>query len=425
MFIDEVEIKVKAGNGGKGVISFRREKYVSKGGPDGGSGGKGGDIYLVADEDLSSLSQFQFHKFFKAGDGFNGEGKNKTGKSGENLYLHVPIGTLVYEKLASEKQYRFVVDLYSNGISSLIAKGGKGGRGNAFFTTSISQSPRIAEDGEEGEEKYLYLELKLIADVGIVGLPNTGKSTLLSSISNAKPKIGDYAFTTLYPVIGRVKYSLREDFTVADLPGIIKGAGEGKGLGFKFLRHIERCRMLLFLVDLSLQSYEVKNLLDTILSELKNYNEKLVEKSVIVCGNKIDLPQAKENIEYAKKYFEEAGFKYFFISGKTKEGIDEVLKYISLSLKNIPLSEPFIREKDTLYTLKQAIIRVEKVSEHNFKVHFKELERIVNATDLSYTESRKYLFKLFKKYNVDEVLKLHNVAEGDIVEVGEKKFEWL
>lgn len=423
MFIDEIEIKVKAGKGGKGVISFRREKYLPKGGPDGGSGGKGGDVYLIADNNLSSLSQFQYHKFFKAEDGFSGESNNKTGKSGKDLYINVPTGTLIYEKVANK--YQFVIDLSSGGASTLIAKGGRGGRGNASFTTSTLKTPRIAETGEEGEEKTLYLELKLIADVGIVGLPNAGKSTFLRSISNAKPKIGDFAFTTLYPVVGTVEYSPLIHFTVADLPGIIKKACKGKGLGFKFLRHIERCRMLLFLIDLSLESSEVKSSLDTIISELKEYDAELVKRSAIICGNKIDTSSAKENIEVAKKYFEETNYRYFFVSGKTKEGLSLVLDYIAKELENIPIPEPFIKSREVLYTLKPDNISVEKISEHIFKLHFSELERIVNATDLSYTDSKKYLYKLFKKYNVDEILKLHNVSQGDIVEIGEKRFEWL
>lgn len=423
MFIDEVEIKVKAGRGGKGVISFRREKYVPKGGPDGGCGGKGGDVYLIANSNISSLSQFQFHKYFKAEDGSIGESSNKTGKSGKSIYIDVPVGTLVYEKV--DDSYQFVTDLSTEGAFSLIAKGGKGGRGNALFATSVSQAPRIAEEGAEGEEKSLYLELKLIADVGIVGLPNAGKSTLLRSISNAKPKIGDYPFTTLYPTIGIVEYSPQVKFTVADLPGIIKGASKGKGLGYKFLRHIERCKMLVFLIDLSLSGEDIIDSLETIITELKDYNEHLIKRKIIICGNKIDMLSNDENINVARNYFEEKGYKYFFISGKTKEGVREVLDYIAKEIKDITAPMPLIKEREVLYTLKSDDIKVEKLSEHYFKLHFEELERIVNATDLSYTDSKKYLLKLFKKYNIDEILKLHNVAEGDIVEIGDKRFEWI
>jgi GTP-binding protein len=423
MFIDEIEIKVKAGNGGRGVISFRREKYVPKGGPDGGSGGKGGDVYLVATENQSSLEQFRFHKFFKAEDGLSGEGNNKTGRSGSDLYIYVPRGTLVYEKVGDK--LNFIADLSYNGAFSLIAKGGRGGRGNAFFATSTSQAPRIAESGEEGEEKTLYLELKLIADVGIVGLPNAGKSTLLSKISNAKPKIGDYAFTTLYPFVGTVNYSISEHFTVADLPGIIEGAGCGKGLGFKFLRHIERCKMLLFLLDLSVAKEDLEYSLNTLFSELKNYNKELLNKKALICGNKIDLNEAKGNIEFAKTLFEKTKLRYFFISGESREGISELLQYLANELKTITSPSPFIKERETLYTLGVEKVSLEKISESTFKIYCKPLERIVNATDLSYSNSKKYLLKLFKKYNIDELLRLNNVSEGDIVEIGEKRFEWL
>ncbi|HOJ16422.1 MAG TPA: GTPase ObgE [Caldisericia bacterium] len=423
MFIDEIEIKVKAGRGGKGVISFRREKYVPKGGPDGGCGGNGGDVYLIANSNISSLSHFKYNRFFKAEDGSSGESNNKTGKSGKNIYIDVPVGTLVYEKV--ENKYQFITDLSVVGAFSLIAKGGIGGRGNALFATSVSQAPRIAEEGSEGEEKSLYLELKLIADVGIVGLPNAGKSTLLSNISNAKPKIGDYPFTTLYPTIGIVEYSPQIQFTVADLPGIIKGASKGKGLGYKFLRHIERCKMLVFLVDLSLTSEDLINSLETIMNELKDYNEELIKREIIICGNKIDILDSDENIKVAKKYFEEKGYKYFFISGKTKEGVKEVLDYIAKEIKDIPAPVPLIKEGEVLYTLKSNDIKVERLSDHYYKLHFEELERIVNATDLSYPDSKKYLLKLFKKYNIDEILKVHNISEGDIVEIGDKRFEWI
>lgn len=423
MFIDEVEIKVKAGRGGKGVISFRWEKYISKGGPDGGCGGKGGDVYLRANSNISSLSQFQFHKYFKAEDGSSGESNNKTGKSGKSIYIDVPVGTLIYEKI--DDSYEFITDLSTDESFSLIAKGGMGGRGNALFVTSVSQTPRIAEDGADGEEKSLYLELKLIADVGIVGLPNAGKSTLLSNISNAKPKIGDYPFTTLYPTVGIVEYSTQVQFTVADLPGIIKGASKGKGLGYKFLRHIERCKMLIILIDLTLPIEDLIDSLETIIAELKDYNEELIKRNIAICGNKIDMLNNNENIDVAKKYLEEKGYKYFFISGKTKEGVRELLDYIAKEIKDAPVPLPLIKGREVLYTLKSNDIQLEKISEHYFKLHFEELERIVNATDLSYTDSKKYLLKLFKKYNVDEILKTNNVSEGDIVEIGDKRFEWV
>jgi GTPase len=423
MFIDEIEIIAIGGKGGSGVIGFRREKFIPKGGPDGGCGGKGGDVLLISNENVSSLSDFQFTRIFRAENGGSGEGNNKSGKSGEDIIINVPVGTIVYEVIDDKKM--FVSDLNNHGDSTLIAKGGTGGKGNSSFANSKNQTPRIAEKGSLGEEKHIYLELKIIADVGIVGFPNAGKSTLLNSVSKAKPKIGDYQFTTLYPSVGIIDYSPKERFSIADLPGIIQGASVGKGLGYKFLRHIERCRILLYLLDMDSEDpKDIINSFETLLSELERFDQKMLDKPSLICGNKIDLERAKKNIKPIEKYLKNKKYKYFFISGINKEGISEVLDYINNELKNIPKTE-FKIEKEVIYSLVDQNIAVSKISDKVYLLKFDKIERIVEATDLSYPGSIKYLLKLFKKYNIDEILKLNGIKEGDVVEIGGKRFEWV
>ena len=423
MFVDEIEIIVIGGKGGNGVIAFRREKYIPKGGPDGGSGGKGGDVLLLSNENISSLSDFQLKRIFRASNGGNGEGSNKTGRSGDDLSVFVPVGTLVYE--ISEDKKTLVADLDKHNDSFLIAKGGHGGKGNASFADSKNQTPRIAEKGSPGEEKHIYLELKIIADVGIVGFPNAGKSTLLNSISNAKPKIGDYAFTTLYPTVGIIDYSSRDRFSIADLPGLIQGASDGKGLGIRFLKHIERCRILLFLSDMDTDKYtEIIENFEILLNEIKRYNPKILDKPLLFCGNKVDIERAKNNIDKLDKYFSEKNIKHFFISGATKTGLEEVLSYINIELKNIPKIE-FKIQKEVIYTLKDRNIVVTKIANNLYRLKFDKIERIVQASDLSYPGSIKYLLKLFTRYNIDEIMKINGIKEGDVVEIGGKRFEWV
>jgi GTP-binding protein len=294
MFIDYAKILVRSGKGGDGLVAFRREKYVPKGGPAGGNGGDGGNVYIVADKNVNTLLDFKYKKIFVAGNGERGGSSLKDGKSGEDVYIRVPVGTVV--KLEGNDEVLF--DLTYDGQTEVLAKGGRGGRGNANFATSTRQAPRFAEPGKPGEEKKLILELKLIADVGLVGFPNAGKSTLISRISAAKPKIADYPFTTLEPVLGIVNYKDYNSFTVADIPGIIEGAHKGKGLGIQFLRHIERTRILLFLIDITSSDY--KKDFKTLYNELKFYSPKLVEKKILVSLSKADL-LTDDEIEKVKK----------------------------------------------------------------------------------------------------------------------------
>jgi GTP-binding protein len=325
-FVDEVEIFVKAGKGGDGCVAFRREKFVPKGGPWGGDGGKGGDVILRAVRNKKTLIDFYFKKHFFAENGGNGSSNNKKGKDGEDLILEVPCGTIVKEIKNGEE--KVIADLVNEGDNVIVAKGGKGGLGNTHFKSPTNQAPRIATKGEKGEEKIIKLELKLIADVGIIGYPNSGKSTLLSKISKARPKIADYPFTTIEPNLGVVDLGDFRSFVVADIPGLIEGASKGKGLGIKFLKHIERTKILVHLIDMS--ENDIINRYENLRNELKNYSSKLIEKKEIVVGNKIDLEESKKNLEKAKGYFKDI----IFISALKGNGIKDLLERIWKELKN-------------------------------------------------------------------------------------------
>ncbi len=337
MFVDLAKIYVKAGDGGNGCVAFRREKFVPFGGPAGGNGGKGGDVILVADGKLQTLMDFKYKKHYKAKRGQHGSGGNKFGKSAEDLVLRVPIGTIVKDAETGE----VIADLTKDGEKVIIAKGGKGGKGNSAFKSPTNQAPTEAEEGEKGEEKWIILELKLLADIGIIGFPNAGKSTLISTISHAKPKIADYPFTTLSPVLGVIQFDIGESVVIADIPGLIEGASEGQGLGHEFLRHIERTKALIHVIDVSdFREREPIEAFESINKELENYSPELLDKKQIVVGNKIDMLSDKNKIEELKEKFKEKGYKFIPISLITKEGVDELLneiREVSKSLKEEPI----------------------------------------------------------------------------------------
>ncbi len=322
MFIDEAEIEIKAGNGGDGAVTFRREKYVPKGGPSGGNGGKGGDVIVQAFSNLNTLLDFKYKRKYFAGDGAIGGNSLKDGKNGGDILIKVPVGTIIKD-CESEK---VIADLNENGKQVIIAKGGKGGKGNSNFATSTNQAPRYAEKGKKGESKKIILELKLIADVGIVGFPNAGKSTLISVISAAKPKIADYPFTTLEPNLGIVYYKDYQSFTVADIPGIIEGAHEGKGLGLKFLRHIERTKVLLFLIDITSENIEKDY--KVLLNELKQYSSKLAERPKLLALSKFDLIEEKMAEKILKRKFFRDNEPVILISAVKNQGIHDLLNEI-------------------------------------------------------------------------------------------------
>jgi GTP-binding protein len=354
MFVDEVDIHVLAGSGGNGCLSFRREKYVPRGGPDGGDGGAGGSVFIVATPTKNTLVDFRYHPEFKARRGQHGQGSNRTGQTSDDLEIAVPIGTLVYEiasgtepdweselpahresrgpepgDAASEPKLRLLADLAHEGQRVLVAKGGRGGRGNARFVSSTNRAPRRTEPGEAGEERFLRLQLKLLADVGLVGFPNAGKSTLISRISAARPKIADYPFTTLIPNLGVVTMSDDRSFVVADVPGLIKGAHAGHGLGDRFLRHIERTKVLVHLVDVSSASgRDPVEDLDTIDEELRLFSEAVAAKPQIVAANKIDALDDPSAVERLERHVHRSKRPFFRISGVTGEGLDALLEAV-------------------------------------------------------------------------------------------------
>src|SRR5262247_524226 len=325
MFVDEVDIHVIAGSGGNGCLSFRREKFVPRGGPDGGDGGGGGSLYVAAIATKNTLVDFRYHPEFKARRGQHGKGSNQTGQTGEDLEITVPIGTLVFEK--DDEGRRLLADLAEEGQRVLIAKGGRGGRGNARFVSSTNRAPRRIEPGEEGEEKQLRLQLKLIADVGLIGFPNAGKSTLISRVSAARPKIADYPFTTLVPNLGVVTLSDDRSFVVADVPGLIKGAHEGHGLGHQFLRHIERTKVLVHLVDVSGASGRnpVQDF-DTILDELRLFDPKVASKPMIVAASKMDAVDDPSRVDALERHVRDRGLPFFRISAVAGTGLDALLE---------------------------------------------------------------------------------------------------
>jgi len=327
MFVDEVDVHVAAGNGGRGCLAFRREKYVPRGGPSGGDGGHGGSVYVVASPHVNTLINYRFHPEFDAERGDHGQGSNRTGHSGADLELAVPIGTLVYEKTGGDPPLQLLADLSHEGDRVLVAKGGRGGLGNARFATSTNRAPRKVQPGEEGEEKLLRFELKLLADVGLVGFPNAGKSTLISRISAARPKIADYPFTTLTPNLGVVGLSGDRSFIVADVPGLIEGAHRGQGLGHQFLRHLERTKVLVHLVDISNASgRDPVDDLNTVRRELELYQPALAARPQIIAANKTDAADDPERIEALRRRAGELDLPFYRVSGVSGEGVPDLLE---------------------------------------------------------------------------------------------------
>jgi len=332
-FVDEVRIHVKAGDGGNGCISFRRERYIPRGGPNGGDGGKGGDVVLQADAQLSTLLDLKYPQPFRAPKGVHGKGKDQTGRNGEDRIIRVPVGTLVLDDPSKE----VLQDLLFDGQRFIAAEGGRGGRGNARFATPTLRAPRKAEKGGKGQERWLQLELKLLADVGLIGYPNVGKSTLLSKISSARPKIADYPFTTLVPNLGVVIREEHRPFVVADIPGLIEGASQGAGLGLTFLRHVERTRLLIHLLDISegpsrnpVRDFHALN------HELNAHHPSFHEKIQIIALNKMDIASVQERAKGVESEFERMGHRLYRISGRTGEGVEELIEAVSLTLDSIP-----------------------------------------------------------------------------------------
>ncbi len=422
MFTDYSKIIIKSGDGGNGAITFRREKYVAAGGPDGGDGGNGGSIYFVVDPDANTLLDFRYKKKFKAENGQNGSGNHCNGKSGQDLYIKVPRGTVVKDVNTG----KILADLSEQEQKELILPGGRGGKGNSHFATSTRQAPRFAQDGEKGIELEVILELKLLADVGLVGFPNVGKSTFLSIVTSATPKIADYHFTTIIPNLGVAKTQYGDSFVIADIPGIIEGASQGVGLGIQFLRHIERTRLLLHFIDVSGQ--EGRNPVEDfyiIQEELKRYNKKLSKRKQIIVANKIDVMQDENLYKELEKIAKKEKMEIFKISAASKQGIDELMKYVAEELKKLPKEELVEAEEKIVYTLedKEEPFDIE-IKGHNFIVTGPAIERLMRKVNIQDRESMHYLQKSLNSIGVDERLKEMGIKEGDTVKILDWEFEW-
>lgn len=422
MFTDYTKIIIKSGNGGNGAATFRREKYVAAGGPDGGDGGNGGNIYFQVDKDKNTLIDFRYNKKFKAKDGENGSGNRCNGKYGEDLYIKVPIGTVIKDVETG----KVVADLSEPNQKELILKGGRGGRGNSHFATPTRQAPRFSEDGEKGEEKELILELKLLADVGLLGFPNVGKSTFLSTVTDARPKIANYHFTTINPNLGVVKTKNGDGFVIADIPGIIEGASEGVGLGIQFLRHIERTRLLLHFIDVSGQ--EGRDPIEdyyTINQELSKYSEKLVKRKQILVATKIDSMQDETNYKKLEDLAKKEKLELFKISSVTGEGVEQLIDYVTETLKTLPKEELVEIEDRVVYTLQDKDQEwTARCEDGVFIVEGRAVDRLMGRVNIEDNESMYYLQKCIKNMGIEDKLKELGVCEGDTVKISDWELEW-
>ena len=422
MFVDIAKISIKAGDGGDGAVAFHREKYVASGGPDGGDGGRGGNIVFVADDNLSTLADFRYKRKYKAAKGENGRGARQNGKKAEDLVIRVPRGTLIREVESG----RLLADI-SGKEPVIVAKGGKGGWGNSPFATPTRQTPRFAKPGQPGEEFEVQLELKLLADVGIVGFPNVGKSTLISVVSQAKPVIANYHFTTITPVLGVVRMGPESSFVMADIPGLIEGAGDGLGLGHQFLRHVERCRLLVHMVDVSgSEGRDPKEDFRIINEELKKFNPEMAQRPMIVAGNKCDLTD-DEVVDDFRKFIEDQGYKFFPIMAAIAYEVEPLLKEIQEQLSKLPPITVYEAEPAPLPDEDEIGNREVKVENHG-GVYFVEADwllRILRTIDFSDSDSLQYFQRVLIGAGVIDALKKAGIQEGDTVSMYDFEFDFI
>lgn len=424
MFIDRAVIEVRSGKGGNGAIAFLREKFVAKGGPAGGNGGRGGSIYFRASSAVNTLFNFRHSKAFIAKDGEKGNIKNQYGKYANDMTIDVPVGTVIYE----ENGHKFVGDLNEDGKTIMVAKGGRGGRGNAAFKTPTNRCPRVAENGEPGENKRLILELKLLADVGVVGFPSVGKSTLLSVVSSAKPEIADYPFTTIVPNLGVVSVGDGRNFVMADLPGLIEGAHEGKGLGLQFLRHIERCRVIIHMVDMGESGRDPVSDYNIINNELKSYGFGLDKRPMLVVASKMDEEGALERLEAFKKAVD---VEIIPISALTEDGIKEVVYKAADILENTPLFPLYSEEEEKLdtkiYTLEEEEkeFTIHREDAHHFRILGDKIIKFYRMTNISMEDGMMVLMKKLRSLKVDDELERMGASDGDIVYLDDFEFEYF
>ncbi len=418
MFVDHARVYVRGGDGGNGIVAFRREKYVPMGGPAGGDGGRGGSVIFVADEGLSTLMDFKYRRHFKAMRGTHGQGKNMHGAGGEDLTVKVPVGTVIRDDDTGE----VIADLTRNGQEVVVARGGRGGRGNARFATSVNKAPSLSENGEPGQERWVKLELKLLADVGLVGFPNAGKSTLISRLSAARPKIADYPFTTLVPNLGVVMTRSKESFVVADIPGLIEGAHRGSGLGHEFLRHIERTRVLLFVLDTAqtegrdvLEDYQVLR------RELEMYRPDLMERPFLIVANKMDIPEAQENYERLRAEF---GQLVHAVSAVTGLGVDILVEETFRLLQSVPRDIVISGEEPVMRRFEEEeTFRIERVN-GVFEVSGKRIEKLLAMTNFNTDEGLRRFQMIVEKMGLEEALRRQGIKPGDTVKISDFEFEY-
>ncbi len=426
MFVDKVKIHIKGGNGGNGAVSFYRAKYVTNGGPDGGDGGKGGDVIFVADEGLNTLMDFRYKKVFKAKPGVDGGKRNCTGADGDDIVIKVPVGTVIREAESG----KVMADMAKNGERRVIIKGGKGGKGNQHFATPTRQAPRYCEKGRLSKEYDVILELKLIADVGLIGFPNVGKSTLLSMVTNANPKIADYHFTTLSPNLGVVRGRRGSDFVMADIPGLIEGASDGVGLGYEFLRHVERTKVFIHVVDAAaLEGTDPVENIEKINSELEKYNPELLKRPMVIAANKMDIPDAAENFEEIKKVYEPKGFPVFSISAAANKGLDDLLSAVDDILKDYPkdilFEEDYEEYIDADYQEESnEPFTVDKIDDGYYVVEGVGVEKMIGYTNIDTEKGFAFFQKYLRDKGIIDKLEEAGVNEGDTVKIYDLEFEY-
>jgi len=426
VFLDEVEFRIKGGDGGNGVVSFRREKYVDMGGPDGGDGGDGGNIILKVDSGLNTLADYRYQKFREAERGTHGSGSNMHGRSGKDLILRVPPGTIVYDADSGE----LLADLTSNDQEFVAAKGGKGGKGNTRFKKPTRKAPRFAEKGEPGEIKTLRLELKLLADVGLIGFPNVGKSTLISAVSEAKPKIASYHFTTLTPNLGVVNVGDYKSYVMADIPGLIEGAHQGVGLGDEFLKHIERTRLLIHVLDISgIEGRDPLTDFQLINKELAKYNKCLAGRKQIVALNKIDILQEQEKLSEVREELNKMGYEVFAISAAIKKGVKELVYRAAELLEEIPDNEIDIDTDHTL-VIKPDFSDKEEIEIIRLDGDFYEIKGVlveenIQKTDFNNEAAVKRMLRVLQHHKLYDMMREKGIKQGDTVKIGPMTFEYL
>lgn len=422
MFVDRVKIHVKGGNGGNGMVSFFRAKYITHGGPDGGDGGRGGDVIFVGDESMGTLMDFRYKRMFKAGNGQDGGKRNCFGKDGESVVIKVPVGTVIREAESG----KIMADITKHGEEKILIHGGKGGKGNQHFATPTRQAPRYAEPGRVAKEYDVILELKLIADVGLIGFPNVGKSTLLSMVTNANPKIANYHFTTLAPNLGVVEGRYGDSFVLADIPGLVEGASEGVGLGHAFLRHVERTKVFIHVVDAAgVEGDDPVENVRKINQELEAYNPELMKRPQVIAANKTDIPGSEENVERLKEAYEKEGFEVFPISAATNKGLDELLTKVAEILKNYPEDIVFEEEYEEYdeVAVDQEPFTIE-VEDGVYVVRGVGVEKMIGYTNIDTEKGFAFFQSYLKEKGIIEALEEKGIQEGDTVRIYDMEFEF-